>query len=125
MATDPNIVTSDELTAEDVAAAETAADDQAPEEETEPAEPVTKPKAEIKVAKKAPAIGDRVKKGAPPPAEPVVRAPNSVVMVRVTKTGHGKVHDGRGAVYDWNDEVPLPYGVALAQEKNSNVEIIG
>lgn len=130
MATDPNLVTTDLLTAEDIAAAAAAddgdafngADPAAFDHDGNGAPGGSKP---ARRAKEAPKIGERVKKGAPPPAPRQNLAANTVVMVRVTKTGHGRVHDGEGGVYDWNDEVPLPYGVAQAQEKNSNVEIIG
>ena len=81
---------------------------------------VTKP-ADTKKA----AVGQVVRKGAAPADETRKRRANETVTVRVTKSGHGKVHDGRGGFYNWNDETILPYEVALAQEGNTNVEIIG
>lgn len=70
-------------------------------------------------------IGERVRKGAPPPATLVDAKPDTTVIVRITKAGHGEVHDGEGERYDWNDEVPLPYAVAEALEDRKFAEIIG
>ncbi|MES3028494.1 MAG: hypothetical protein V4820_11650 [Pseudomonadota bacterium] len=67
-------------------------------------------------------VGDVLKKGAAPP-DPSKRG--AEVMVRVTKRGHGQIHDGEGGAYDWNDEVILPRKVAEAQEDNAFAEIIG
>lgn len=70
-------------------------------------------------------VGEVVRKGAAPAAPTHNRKPNEIVQVRVTKAGHGQIHNGQGGTYDWNDETGLPYSVALAQENNKNVEIIG
>lgn len=72
-----------------------------------------------------PEAGTVLRKGAPPPAETVKRKASELVRVRIAKSGHGLVHDGKGGAYNWQDEVMLPYSVALAQEANKNVEIIG
>lgn len=76
-------------------------------------------------APEAPQIGAVLKAGAPPQDMPAGLPPNAPVRARITKTGHGRVHDGHGGAYNWQDEVILPYSVARAQERNSNVEIIG
>lgn len=76
---------------------------------------------------KAPVTGTRVagqvvKRGEKPPE----RAPlaGGVELVRITKTGHGQVHDGEGGTYDWGAEVLLNADNALALEKISYGEII-
>lgn len=69
--------------------------------------------------------GEVMRKGAPPPERSATKQPADLVTVRITKAGHGLVHDGAGGAYSWQDEVALPYAVALAQEGNKNAEIIG
>lgn len=67
-------------------------------------------------------VGQVLKKGGPPPNKAKL---GDDVMLRVTKKGHGKIHDGEGGAYDWNDEVVLPRAIAEAQEENAYGEIIG
>lgn len=71
------------------------------------------------------APGQVVRKGSPVDAasEPT----SSLVVVRITKAGDGKVHTGADApekqTYDWNDEVVLPREVSLALEERGLAEI--
>lgn len=131
MAAPKNTVTSGQLTAADLAAtllaedgddaAEHAADGDGLEvpDQTPAALPVA-----AKAVKAAAAPGQRVKKGAAPVASEHLGAQ---VIVRITKKGHGEVHDGDGGVYDWNDEVVLPLGVAQGLEDPARAfgEIVG
>lgn len=69
------------------------------------------------------APGAVLKKGAPPPeAKPRAKA-DDLVTVRITKAGHGQVHDGEDGRYDWNDEVILPRSVGVALEGRNFGEI--
>lgn len=71
-----------------------------------------------------PAAGAVTRKGAPPP-EVAPRRADDMCTVRITKTGHGQVHDGNDGRYDWNDEVVLPVSVGRALEGRSFGEIVG
>lgn len=75
------------------------------------------------------AAGVVLKRGGPPP-EPALTSPKEgLVMVRITKKGHGNVHNGTDGkddtspTYDWNDEVALPRSVALRLEDRGFAEI--
>lgn len=67
--------------------------------------------------------GTVLKKGAPPP-KPTDGAPGEeLVKVRITKAGHGEVHDGEEGRYNWNDEVMLPRSVADSLEGRHYAEV--
>lgn len=67
--------------------------------------------------------GEVTKKGAPPPERARKATDGGLVKVRITKAGHGQVHDGEDGRYDWNDEVMLPRPVAEALEGRHYGEI--
>jgi hypothetical protein len=71
------------------------------------------------------APGEVLKKGAPPPKPGPGQKGEALVTVRITKAGHGEVHDGKGGRYDWNDEVALPRSVAEALEDRHFAETQG
>lgn len=113
--TDPNLVTSDKIDAK-------------PEEALTPAQVEALDrdgdgKAGGSLPKAKP--GEVTKKGAPPPETTGGPRADGLCVVRITKTGHGQVHDGEGSRYDWNDEVILPLPVGKALEGRSYGEIIG
>jgi hypothetical protein len=91
----------------------------APNENPEPP-PAETPPAEVDLKRVRP--GQRVRKGAPPVAGDSTSAN---VLVRVTKAGHGEVHDGEGGTYDWGDEVLLPRSVGTDLEGRQFGEIVG
>lgn len=66
--------------------------------------------------------GQVLKRGGPPPDGAKLGAE---VRLRVTKKGHGQIHNGEGGTYDWNDEIKLPRAIAEGQEDNGFGEIIG
>lgn len=49
---------------------------------------------------------------------------NEPVTVRITKKGDGKVANGEGGSFSWEDEVELPYAVALGLEDKGFAEIV-
>lgn len=63
------------------------------------------------------APGAVLKKGAAPPSPSDGAPGEELVTVRITKAGHGEVHNGEGGLYDWNDVVALPRSVAMSLEK--------
>lgn len=67
--------------------------------------------------------GAVLQKGAPPPDATPGRKPPAVAQVRITKKGHGRVHDGQGGYYDWNDVVALPQPIAQGLEDRGFGEI--
>lgn len=67
--------------------------------------------------------GTVLKKGAPPPAPKAGTAQEEMITVRITKAGHGEVHDGKDGRYDWNDEVVLPRSVGESLEGRHYAEI--
>jgi hypothetical protein len=68
------------------------------------------------------------KGAAPAPPKPGTPA-EELVTVRITKAGHGQVHNGTDGVdntsptYDWNDLVALPRSVAEALEGRHYAEV--
>lgn len=74
-------------------------------------------------------VGDVLKKGSAPEAVAEPRK-DGLCRVRITKSGHGKVANGKTDLnaqryYDWNDEVELPRAVGEALEGRAYAEIIG
>lgn len=72
--------------------------------------------------------GAVVTRGAPPP-RPKAGPGSDMVLVRITKTGHGQVHTGATGTgvkktYDWRDEVALPREIGQALEERSYGEIL-
>lgn len=131
MPRDPNMVTADNaggapqtaaqlaatLLGDEPAAAEAPAADPAAAAAPAPA-PAAAP---AKAPAKKPAAGQVTKKGAAPPVD----EHSDMVKVRITKGGHGEVHDGAEGRYDWNDEVVLPLPVAKDLEGRLFAEIVG
>jgi hypothetical protein len=76
------------------------------------------------------APGQVLKRGAPPPPASPGKPGESLVRVRITKAGDGKVHTGAGPneadpeFYAWNDEVALPRSIGEALEDRHYAEII-
>lgn len=85
----------------------------------EPAPPTDQAPAEVDLKRATP--GQRVRKGSPVADDET----SANVLVRVTKAGHGEVHDGQGGTYDWGDEIVLPRSVGADLEGRQFGEIVG
>jgi hypothetical protein len=115
MADPKNLVTADKITQKP---------DEAPKELSPAQVEALDRDGDGKAGGSLPKVGEVTKKGSAPP-DLQNRKPNEICIVRITKAGHGQVHDGAGGVYDWNDEVPLPYSVGKALEGRAYGEIVG
>lgn len=124
MAKTPNMITTADLEGADLEAATAAM-------EAEAAQPAADPMPDPLVhdgdgKKGGSKPGQRIKKGAPlPNSDELGRDPSRLVTVRITVKGDKAIYDGDGGVYDANDEVVLPLGVARLQQEAGRVEIVG
>lgn len=84
-----------------------------------PAAPAPVEAAKSAAGPRAP--GQVVRKGVPVEERKATDA--ALVVVKITKAGDGKVHDGFGGFYAWNDEVVLPREVGAALEGRAFGEI--
>lgn len=124
MAKTPNMITTADLEGADLEAATAAMEAEAAQPAPEPAPDPLDHDGDGKKGGSKP--GQRIKKGAPlPNSDELGRDPSRLVTVRITVKGDKAIYDGDGGVYDANDEVVLPLGVARLQQEAGRVEIVG
>lgn len=124
MAKTPNMITTADLEGADLEAATAAMEAEAAQPAPEPAPDPLDHDGDGKKGGAKP--GQRIKKGAPlPNSDELGRDPSRLVTVRITVKGDKAIYDGDGGVYDANDEVVLPLGVARLQQEAGRVEIVG
>lgn len=128
MAKTPNMITTADLEGADLESATAAMEAEAAQPAADPTpEPTPHPLDHDGDGKKGGSKpGQRIKKGAPlPNSDELGRDPSRLVTVRITVKGDKAIYDGDGGVYDANDEVVLPLGVARLQQEAGRVEIVG
>lgn len=124
MAKTPNMITTADLEGVDLDAATAAMEAEAAQPAADPMPDPLDHDGDGKKGGSKP--GQRIKKGAPlPNSDELGRDPSRLVTVRITVKGDKAIYDGDGGVYDANDEVVLPLGVARLQQEAGRVEIVG
>lgn len=124
MAKTPNMITTADLEGADMEAATAAMEAEAAQPAADPMPDPLDHDGDGKKGGSKP--GQRIKKGAPlPNSDELGRDPSRLVTVRITVKGDKAIYDGDGGVYDANDEVVLPLGVARLQQEAGRVEIVG
>ncbi|MFP5449872.1 MAG: hypothetical protein ACLGHU_14130 [Alphaproteobacteria bacterium] len=124
MAKTPNMITTADLEGADLDAATAAMEAEAAQPAADPMPDPLDHDGDGKKGGSKP--GQRIKKGAPlPNSDELGRDPSRLVTVRITVKGDKAIYDGDGGVYDANDEVVLPLGVARLQQEAGRVEIVG
>lgn len=124
MAKTPNMITTADLEGADLEAATAAMKAEAAQPAADPMPDPLDHDGDGKKGGSKP--GQRIKKGAPlPNSDELGRDPSRLVTVRITVKGDKAIYDGDGGVYDANDEVVLPLGVARLQQEAGRVEIVG
>ena len=124
MAKTPNMITTADLEGADLGAATAAMEAEAAQPAADPMPDPLDHDGDGKKGGSKP--GQRIKKGAPlPNSDELGRDPSRLVTVRITVKGDKAIYDGDGGVYDANDEVVLPLGVARLQQEAGRVEIVG
>jgi len=124
MAKTPNMITTADLEGADLEAATAAMEAEAAQPAADPMPDPLDHDGDGKKGGSKP--GQRIKKGAPlPNSDELGRDPSRLVTVRITVKGDKAIYDGDGGVYDANDEVVLPLGVARLQQEAGRVEIVG
>ena len=124
MAKTPNMITTADLEGADLEAATAAMEAEAAQPAADPMPDPLDHDGDGKKGGSKP--GQRIKKGSPlPNSDELGRDPSRLVTVRITVKGDKAIYDGDGGVYDANDEVVLPLGVARLQQEAGRVEIVG
>ena len=124
MAKTPNMITTADLEGADLEAATAAMEAEAAQPAADPMPDPLDHDGDGKKGGSKP--GQRIKKGAPlPNSDELGRDPSRLVTVRITVKGDKAIYDGDGGVYDANDAVVLPLGVARLQHEAGRVEIVG